>query len=76
MKRNERGEPLSQLVRGGPVPDPGVGLGRAVWAEVVERDRDPDLGRVQRAQVAAELQELGPAFVLGDVPVRLSVLRS
>ena len=60
---------LPGVVRRRPVPDAGVGLGRRVRAEVVEHDRDPDLGRVQAARVAHEGQELGAALALGDVPV-------
>ena len=40
-------------------------------AEVVADDRDPDGGRVKRAQVAAELQEPGPVLAWLDVPVQL-----
>ena len=57
------------VVRRRPVADPGVGLGGQVRAEVVEHDRDPHLGRVQRAQVAAEREELGAALAGLDVPV-------
>jgi hypothetical protein len=40
-----------------------------VWAEVVGHDGDPDLGRMEGAEVADEGQELGPALGRGDVPV-------
>src|SRR5581483_11101308 len=53
----------------GPVPDPAVGLRGQVGTEVVEHDGDPDVGRVQRAHVAAEGEELGPALLGRDVAV-------
>jgi hypothetical protein len=46
-----------------------VGLARPVWAEAVQHDRDPHLGRVQRTQAAAEGQELGAGLPQLDVPV-------
>jgi hypothetical protein len=54
-----------------PGSDPGV-FGRAqVRAEVVADDRDAGAGRVQGAQVPAELQEPGPGLAWLDVPVEL-----
>jgi hypothetical protein len=47
------------IIRRGPVPDPAVGFGQLVRTEVVQHEADPDLGRVQRAQAAAEGQKLG-----------------
>ena len=40
-----------------------------VGAEVVEHEVQPDLGRVEAADVAAELEELHATFALLDVPV-------
>jgi hypothetical protein len=57
------------VVRRRPVTDAPVGPGRPVWAEVVAHDRDPHPGRVQRAQVAAEGQELGAVLTQLDVAV-------
>ena len=50
---------------------PGRLCGGQVRAEVVADDRDPDVGRVERAQVAAELQEPGPGLARLDVAVEL-----
>src|SRR5215213_9843503 len=52
-----------------PVPDSSIGLGRPVWAEVVQHDRDSFFGRVQRPEVAAEGQELGAGLADLDVSV-------
>ena len=54
-----RGVSDLDVVRLGPVRDPTTLLRRQVRGEVVADDRDPDLGRVEGAQVAAERQELG-----------------
>src|SRR5690349_23969729 len=39
--------------------------------EVVADDRDLDIGRVEGAQIAAELQELRPVLARLDVPIKL-----
>jgi len=62
----------------GPCPDPGV-FGRGqVRAEVVADDRDAGRGRVQGAQVAAELQKpgsgLAPAAPADDPHQPLSLV--
>ncbi len=59
------------VVRRSPGADPGVFARGQVRAEVVADDRDAGAGRVQRAQVAAELQEPGPGLARLDVPVQL-----
>ena len=59
------------VVRAGPGPDPSVLGGGQVRAEVVADDRDPGAGRVEGAQVAAELQEPGPRLARLDVPEQL-----
>jgi len=59
------------VVRGSPGADPGVCGGGQVRAEVVADYRDADRWRVQRAQVAAELQEPGLGLARLDVPVEL-----
>src|SRR5262249_39835254 len=46
-------------------------LGGQVRAEVVADDRDPDLGWVEGAQVAAEFQEPGPGLARLDMPIQL-----
>ena len=57
------------VVGGCPVADAGVSFGGAVRAPVVEHDRDSYPGRVQRAQVATEGQELAAALAGFDVAV-------
>jgi len=47
-----------------PGPDPAACARGQVRAEVVADDRDPGGGRVERAQVAAELQKPGPGLAL------------
>ena len=59
------------VVRRGPRADPAVGGGAQVRAEVVADDRDADIGRVEGAQVAVELQEPGPGLARLDVPEQL-----
>jgi hypothetical protein len=49
--------------------DPVAYFATVVGAEVVEGEVQSDPGRVERADVAAELQELGSALALLDVPV-------
>lgn len=55
----------------GPVAYPGVLLGGQVRGEVGQHDRDADLGRVEAAQVAAELQEPRAVLPRLDVAVEL-----
>jgi len=57
------------VVRIGPVADAAVLARRQVGAEVVEHDRDPYGGRIQRSQVAAEREELAASLADLDVPV-------
>lgn len=54
-----------------PVADPGVLLRGRVRGEMVEHDRDADLGRVETAQVAAAFQEPGPVLLGVAVAVPL-----
>lgn len=61
------------VVRRRPRPDPLASLRRQVWRVVVGHDRDPHVQRVQRAQVAAELQECGAVLGLLNVPVELDL---
>ncbi len=52
-----------------PTPPSEVGeYGLKAEIRVFEHEGDPDLRRVQRAEVADERQELGPALGGGDVP--------
>lgn len=57
------------VVRRGPRSDPLAPLRRQVRRVVVADDRNAHVRRVQRARVAAELQELGPVLGLLDVAV-------
>src|SRR5205814_9509407 len=59
------------VVRRRPPSDALVFAGGQVRAEVVADDRDPDIGRVEGAQVAAESQEPGPVLARLDVPLEL-----
>src|SRR3989442_3413637 len=59
------------VVRRGPGADPLALLRGQVRGEVVTDDRDTDLGRVETAQVAADLQELGALLDRLDVAVEL-----
>src|SRR4051812_40466650 len=59
------------VVRGCPAAYPGIGASRQVRTEVVADDGDPHRGRAERAQVAAEGQELSAALAPGDVAVEL-----
>src|SRR3954469_20238979 len=67
----ERGVGELDVGRRRPAADPVIAAGGQVRAEVVADDRQAHLGRVERAQVAAEGQELGAALTPGDVSVEL-----
>src|SRR4029077_14990130 len=54
-----------------PDADPAVLARAQVRTEVVADDRDPGLGRVEGAQVPAELQKPGPGLTRLDVPEQL-----
>ncbi|GAA2270905.1 hypothetical protein GCM10010430_65930 [Kitasatospora cystarginea] len=59
------------VVRRSPGTDPLALLRGEVRGEVVADDRDTDFGRVEGAQVSAELQELGAPLDGLDVAVEL-----
>ena len=57
------------VVGGGPVSDPAVASAGPMRAEVVEHEGQAHLRRMERADVAAEGEELGAPLVFLDVPV-------
>lgn len=58
---------MSTFVGGRPVADSRVLLGRQVRPEIVEHERQSNLGWVEAAYVATELEELGAGLVVLDV---------
>jgi len=73
FNQDEFGRRIGDLgvVRLRPGPHPGIPPGGQVRAEVVADDRNPGRGRVEGAQVAAELQEPGAGLARLDVPGQL-----